>query len=257
MDVFDPEGESLVTPKAMVKNLTHRGVSDGALQVEACTIIAINRHDLRALSKALQAEPLEAWKAYREVYRGYVEEGRVTLALSHIGAPNVVALAEELASFGMEKVLFLGYCGSLQPKVRAGNIVVPTETISEEGTSSHYLPPGVPSRPQQEIQAIIVEVLQRNKVPYHQGAIWTTDAVYRETRGKVTRYQEEGVLGVEMELSALFGFGISRGIKTGGLLVVSDELFDGRWHPRFSSPKFMIGVKRARKIAVETLRKML
>lgn len=257
MDFFDPAGESLVTPKVMVKNLTRRGVSDGPLQVDSCTLIAVNHHDLRALSKALQAEPLEPWKAYREVYRGYVEEGGVTLALSPIGAPNVVALAEELASFGMEKALFLGYCGSLQPKVRAGDIVVPTETIREEGTSFHYLPPGVPSRPQQEIQAIIVEVLQRNRVPYHQGTIWTTDAMYRETRGKVRRYQEEGVLGVEMELSALFGFGISRGIKTGGLLVVSDELFDGRWRPLFSSPKFIIGVKRARKIAVQTLRKML
>ncbi|MBW2038763.1 MAG: nucleoside phosphorylase [Deltaproteobacteria bacterium] len=247
----------MVTPKEMVKNLTHRWIGEEALQVEACALITVIPHDLRALTKTLRGKLLKPWKGYREVYRGYLGEERVTLALSPFGASNAVALAEELASFGMQKALFLGYCGSLQQRVRVGDIVIPTEAIREEGASFHYLPPGVTSQPHQEIQAIIVDILQKNKVPYHQGKIWTTDAIYRETRGKVGRYQEEGVLGVEMELSALFAFGMAQGIKVGGLLVVSDELFGGNWHPRFFSPKLIRGVKKARKMAVETLRGML
>lgn len=258
MDFFDPAGGPLVTPKEMVKNLTRRRwVGERGLGVEACALIAVIPHDLRAVAKRLRGELLKPWKGYREVYRGYLGKGRVTLALSPFGAPNAVALAEELASFGMQNVIFLGYCGSLQQRVRVGDIVIPTEAAREEGTSFHYLPTDIPSQPHQEVQAIIVDVLQQNRVPYHEGKVWTTDAIYRETKGKVGRYQEEGILGVEMELSALFAFGIAQGIKVGGLLVVSDELFEGSWHPRFFSPKLIRGVRRARRMAIEILRAML
>ena len=257
MDFFDPAGDSLVTPKEMVKNLTQKGLGEEALQVEACVLISVMPHDVRALAGMLRGELLEPWKGYREVYRGYLGEGRATLALCPVGAPSAVALAEELASFGMQKAVFLGYCGSLQHRVRVGDVVIPTEAIREEGTSHHYLPSGVPSQPHREIQTAITDVLQRNRVPAHHGKIWTTDAIYRETRGKVKTYQEEGVLAIEMELSALFAFGIAQGVKVGGLLVVSDELSEGRWHPRFASPRLISGVKRARKLAVEILREIL
>jgi uridine phosphorylase len=257
MDFFDPDGEPLVTPRELVKNLTRRRIGAEALRVEACALICVLSQDLRAFVKLLQGEQMKPWKGYREVYRGSVGEGRVTIARPFVGAPNCVALAEELASFGMKQALFLGYCGSLQQGVRAGDIIVPTEAIREEGTSFHYIPPGLSAQPHQGTQDVVVDCLQRNKVPYHQGTIWTTDAVYRETQGKVKRYQDKGVLGVEMELAALFAFGMAQKVLVGGLLVVTDELYTGRWRSRFFSPQLIRGVRRVRKIVVEILREMV
>jgi uridine phosphorylase len=181
----------------------------------------------------------------------------VTIARTPGGAPNCVALAEELASFGTKRVLFMGYCGSLQPGVRAGDIIVPLEAIREEGTSFHYLPSGVSVHPHQAIQDVIVDCLQRRKAPFHQGKIWTTDAIYRETKGKVKRYQAEGVLGVEMERAALFAFGMARQVAIGGLLVVADELSAESWRPRFFSPRLIKGVRRARKAVVEIVQELV
>jgi uridine phosphorylase len=257
MDFFDPDGEPLVTPREMVLNLTHRRIGAKALRIEACALFCVVRHDLRAFVKLLQGEMLGSWKGYREVYRGSVGAGRVTIAHPPFGASNCVALAEELASFGMKRALFVGYCGSLQQGVRVGDIICPTEAIREEGTSFHYLPADVVAQPHQGTQDVILACLQRNKVPYHQGQIWTTDAIYRETQGKVKRYQDAGVLGVEMELAALFAFGMARKVAVGGLLVVSDELSTGRWRPRFFSPPLIRGARRARKVAVEILREMV
>ncbi len=256
MDFFDPDGEPLVTPREMVKNLTHRRIGAKALQVEACALICVLRLDLRAFVKMLQGEMLGSWKGYREVYRGSAGAGRVTITCSFFGAPNCVALAEELAAFGMKRALFVGYCGSLQPGVRTGDIIVPLEAIREEGTSFHYLPSGAVAQPHQETQDVIVDCLRHSKAPYHQGTIWSTDAIYRETKGKVQRYQAEGVLGVEMELAALFAFGMAQKVMVGGLLVVTDELFTGSWRPRFLSPQLIRGVRRARKVAVEILREL-
>lgn len=257
MDFFDPDGEPLITPRAMVRHITHRRIGAKTLKVEPTALICVLGHDLRAFVKLLHGERMKSWKRYREVYRGSVGEGRVTIAHPQFGASNCVALAEELASFGMKRALFVGYCGSLQQRIRAGDIIVPTEAIREEGTSFHYLPPDISAQPHQDIHNVAVKCLQRNKIPYQRGTIWTTDAIYRETKGKVKRYQKEGVLGVEMELAALFAFGMAHKVAIGGVLVVTDELFSGRWRPRFFSPQLIKGVRRARKVAVEILREMV
>jgi uridine phosphorylase len=257
MDFFDPEGEPLVTPRELVTRLTRGAIDAKALQVEASTLICAIPPDLRAFVKMLRGEPQAAWQGHREIYQGHTGEGRVTIALTPPGAPNCVALAEELAACGMKKALFIGYCGSLQPAVRAGDIICPIEAVREEGTSFHYLPAGIPARPRQKTQAIIAACLQRRKVPFHQGTIWSTDAIYRETKGKVKRYQAAGVLGVEMELAALFAFGMAQKVAIGGLLVVTDELSAESWHPQFFSPRLIQGVRRARKAAVAIIREMM
>jgi uridine phosphorylase len=257
MDFFDPDGEPLVTPRELVKNLTRPWINAKALQVEACALICVIPHDLRAFVKMLQGEPVKAWKGFREVYQGHAGAGRVTIARTPFGAPGCVALAEELVAFGTKQILFVGYCGSLQPGVRAGDIIVPLEAIREEGTSYHYLPAGVAAQPEQEIQGVIRDCLERKKVPFHQGTIWTTDAIYRETKGKVKRYQAQGVLGVEMELAALFAFGMAQDVAVGGLLVVADELSTESWRPRFFAPRLIKGVRRARKAVVEIVQEMV
>jgi uridine phosphorylase len=257
MDFFDPDAEPLVTPREMVKNLTRPLLSAKALQTEACALICVTPHDLRAFVKHFQGEPVKAWKGFREVYRGHAGAGRVTICRTPFGAPGCVALAEELAAFGTKRIIFMGYCGSLQPTVRAGDIIVPTEAVREEGTSYHYLPPDVAVQPQQEILSVIRDCLQRKKIPYHQGKIWTTDAIYRETKAKVKRYQAKGVVGVEMELAALFAFGMARKVAVAGLLVVADELSAGKWRPLFLAPRLIKGVRQARKAVVEILQEMV
>ncbi len=257
MDFFDPDAEPLVTPRELVKNLTRPLLSAKALQVEACALICVTPHDLRAFVKLFQGEPVKAWKGFREVYHGSAGEGRVTICRTPFGAPGCVALAEELAAFGTKRIIFMGYCGSLQPRVRAGDIICPTEAVREEGTSYHYLPPDVAVQSDQELLGVIRHCLERKNIPYHQGRIWTTDAIYRETKGKVKQYQAQGVLGVEMELAALFAFGMARQVAVGGLLVVADELSAGKWHPLFTAPRLIKGVRRAHKALVEIVQEMV
>ena len=47
--------------------------------------------------------------------------------------------------------------------------------------------------------------------------------------------QAQGVLGVEMELAALFAVGRFRQVPVAGLLLVSDELADLSWQPAYRS----------------------
>jgi uridine phosphorylase len=257
MDFFDPQSEPLVTPGELVKNLTRCSLNAKPLQLEACALLCVIHQDLRAFVRVFKGEQLEAWQGVRQIYRGQAGKGRVTIALTPPGAPNCVTLAEELVAFGSKRILFVGYCGSLQAGVRSGDIICPTGAVREEGTSYHYLPPDVDVKPDQEILGIIRDCLERKKIPHHQGKIWTIDAIYRETKGKVKRYQKAGLLGVEMELAALFAFGMARQVAVGGLLLVTDELTTEGWQPRFFSPHLKKGVRKARNAVAEIVREMV
>ena len=173
----------------------------------------------------------------------------LTLSGPFLGSPHAVMGMEKLIALGAERIWVLGWCGSLHPDLRIGELVIPTNAISEEGTSQHY--PITEKRPTSDkgLGQVIEKALHRKGCPFKQGALWTTDAPYRETQKKIMAFQRQGVLAVEMEMSALMTVAIYRGIKLTGLLVVSDELFDLKWHTGFSSPE----LKKASRFAGELL----
>jgi uridine phosphorylase len=169
----------------------------------------------------------------------------VTLAGPILGAPQAVLVLERLIALGSGTVLVLGWCGSLQPQIRIGDWVVPTGARSEEGTSSHY--PAVSSAvgPDPSLASRLQSFCDQGDHPLHAGPVWSTDAPLRETVGKVLSHGGEGVLAVEMEMSALFRVAEYRRVPLAGLLVVSDELFTLKWRPGFKSPVFKSSCRHA------------
>ena len=55
-----------------------------------------------------------------------------------LGAPQAVMIAEKLFALGVERLIFLGWAGSLRPELNIGDIVLAEGAFSEEGTSVHY-----------------------------------------------------------------------------------------------------------------------
>ncbi len=78
----------------------------------------------------------------------------------------------------------------------------------------------------------IVATAERHGVPHVTGATWTTDALYRETRGKVDARVAEGCLTVEMEAAAFFAVAAFRGVTFGQVLYAGDDLSGEAWDQR-------------------------
>jgi uridine phosphorylase len=175
--------------------------------------------------------------------------GVLPLCGPFVGAPQAVMGLEKIIALGATRLWILGWCGSLQSFLRVGDLVIPTGAIAEEGTSPHY--PVLPEarHTDRELSLILQEALRKKGENSTMGKVWTTDAPYRETRRKVKSYQDEGVLAVEMEMSALMTVAAYRGVKLTGLLVVSDELFSLEWRAGFKDPIF----KTKRHVAAQAL----
>jgi purine-nucleoside phosphorylase len=156
-----------------------------------------------------------------------------------MGAPYAVIILEVLRSWGIRRGFFTGWCGSIDQRVRIGDLIVPSGAWIDEGTSPHYgQSSGSAAVPDQKLQANLQRELQRRSIPFHNGSIWTTDAIFRETRAQIDRFQGLGALAVEMELSALFSAAAFYDFPLAALLTVSDELFTYHWQPGFKTQAF-------------------
>jgi purine-nucleoside phosphorylase len=166
--------------------------------------------------------------------------GQPSVTGPFVGAPYAVMLLENLIAWGARQIIFIGWCGAISDQVHIGDVILPTSVYIDEGTSRHYgTGDNLPSQLTFPLVPKVRQTLDNNKKEYHAGAIWTTDAVYRETRGDVAVHQKNGVLAVEMEFSALASVARYRGVDLAGLLVVSDELSSLSWRPGFKQQQFI------------------
>ena len=203
-------------------------------------ILAATESDLRLMSRLADLPVAEQRKLYMSTLSVYAaEKHRFSLVGPVIGAPYAAMLVETLLVWGVRQILFLGWCGAVSQRVHAGDIIVPDSAMVDEGTSGHYIDPSCRvALPCRHLAGQAHQALGRRGIDFHQGAVWTTDAIFRETVEKVKYYQHQGALAVEMELSAVFTIAAFREASAAGILVVSDELSTYQWQPGFRTPAF-------------------
>jgi uridine phosphorylase len=162
-----------------------------------------------------------------------IEFGGHQVAVFHpgVGAPLAGSFLEEAIECGCRKFVGIGMAGGLVPDLTIGHVTVPTAAVRDEGTSYHYLSANRRVEPASEAVRAVEEVLSRHDVPYVAGTTWTTDAPYRETRGKVRRRVEEGCITVEMEAAALFAIARFRDVPLAMIFMTSDDLSGEQWDP--------------------------
>ncbi|MBO3842091.1 MAG: nucleoside phosphorylase [Candidatus Brockarchaeota archaeon] len=177
--------------------------------------------------------------------------GRIAVFLTNYGsAPSCLAL-EQMIAADIKRFIVFGEAGSINPRVRAGDVVVPLWGIREEGVSYHYLKGSVKVKPDCKVLRVLQEKLRRHGLEFKTGGIWSTDAPFMETIRKVRKYSSMGCLVVDMEMTALMAVAMRRGTSLAGVVVTTDELYTGIWNPRFDSDEVVSAEKRLAKAVVE------
>ena len=167
------------------------------------------------------------------------EEGGRPLVVFHpgVGAPLVAAFLEELIALGVTRFVVCGGCGVLDRDIAVGHPVILYSAVRDEGTSYHYLPPAREVEPHQQVTQALIQAFTEAGIEYRMGKAWTTDGIYRETKGKRALRIAEGCSVVEMEAAALFAVAKFREVMLGqvvygGDLVVPEGWDKRGWHKR-------------------------
>ena len=96
------------------------------------------------------------------------------------------------------------------------------------------------SRPESQASTrqLLADGLTAQGLTVRTGPVWTTDAPYRESIAQVRLLGGQGILGVDMEYGALVAAAAFRKIELTAVLLVSDELWSGKWNPGFRTKGF-------------------
>jgi uridine phosphorylase len=124
-----------------------------------------------------------------------------------------------------------------------GRVIIPASAVRDEGTSYHYQPPSREISMDEDIVRKLEAVAEKHRVNYETGKTWTTDAFFRETRGKIARRKDEGCIAVDMECSAFIAAAKFRGVMFGQYLQAGDDISGDEWDPRHSGDRMTVQEK--------------
>jgi uridine phosphorylase len=141
-----------------------------------------------------------------------------------VGAFFAVLVAEEMFSSGCELLISFTSAGQITEVRQPPYFFVIEKALRDEGTSYHYLPPAQYSL----LNPVLDQELRRIFGAYAAsmlfGPSWTTDGPFRETQESIQFARAEGILGVEMEASALYAFAQARGMAVICLAQITNQM---------------------------------
>src|SRR3990172_4194100 len=167
---------------------------------------------VRHLVKNGQARRNPHWACYHTEMHNFAREGiEYGIVGNAVGASFAVLVAEEMFASGCELLISMTSAGQIVSNGHPPYFVLIEKALRDEGTSYHYLPPAPFSTLSPMLRECLKSIVQDSQPPVFLGATWTTDAPFRETETAIVYCRSEGILGVEMEASALYALAEAKG----------------------------------------------
>jgi uridine phosphorylase len=203
------------------------------------------------MKKLLQK--LQNKRNYGRVYNGELNNVRVSIVRSLIGAPNCAMAVEALRRCKTKIIIRIDVCGGIENEItpiNIGDILIPKLAYCDDGTSPQYLrenpslvnelesisnPIGkfqnmftgnqtlFISQPNEMLRELFLSkgnTLFSDRIK--ETSLWTTDALFCESSDYIRALSSINVQCVDMESSILFLLGKIYNLKTASVLSVSD-----------------------------------
>jgi purine-nucleoside phosphorylase len=158
-------------------------------------------------------------------YTGTYEGRPVSVQSTGMGTPSISIVVEELLRLGAKRLLRVGTCGGIAPGLKTGDLVIASSAAPTDGATHTYLR-GEAYAPTADFSLThsLYHAAQEAGIPVTVGPVASVDVFYNPDSDYAQRWRDRGVLGFEMEASALFYLAARAGVQAACLLVVSDLL---------------------------------
>ncbi len=227
------------------------------LQIPELLLVTYGQREFTDGKAVIGGKNVEWYPYIERLAVGKFNGREIAIVHSFVGSPGTVMLLEELISHGAKKIVEAGLAGGITTSLQPGDVCIVSQAFSDEGTSRHYHPRTRIFRPSADLTSELTNCLEKHNLPYRSTAVWTTDAVYRETHSKVKKFRGKGASLVNMETSSIFALAKYRQVEAASIQVVSDILLKVGWKPAFRHRKVVENRHAILRIAAETLTKSL
>jgi uridine phosphorylase len=144
---------------------------------------------------------------------------RIISATSGMGGPSLSIVVNEMAQMGIRHIIRIGTCGSIQPHVLSGSVVITRAALCRQGAANDIAPSEYPAAANPFWTMALVEAARKLGADWHLGITASVDTFFegqertassfnkhliRERQGAIEEYQNLRVLNFEMEAGTLF-----------------------------------------------------
>lgn len=249
--------------------LYHIGFSQSDFGFDAPQIVILSGEPERshyiAQTYLQNVKPLSKYRGL-DSYWGYLPGGKpILVATSGMGAPSISIVVNELVQVGIKQFVRVGTCGSIQPYIRVGDIVISQASLCRQGAALDIAPVEYPAVADPFLTVAMVEAARKLNMPCHLGITASVDTFYEGQertessanvhlqswlKGITATYRQLNILNYEMEVGTLFKMAGVYGFEAACVCAVVAQ--------RTEAETIVISdkdtaVKRAIEVAVQTI----
>ena len=206
--------------------LYHTGLSKNMLENARYALLPGDPVRVESIARVFdRPRPLATRREYTS-WLAYCRNRPLLVCSTGMGGPSVAICLEELARLGVENFIRVGTAGSIQQKVKIGEIVINNAAVRLDGASGHYAPYEFPAAADFDLTEKLARSARRLAVPCHIGIAVSSDTfwpgqerydsftgyVLPKFRGSLSMWRQLGALNCEMETAALFVTALSLGL---------------------------------------------
>lgn len=149
------------------------------------------------------------------IWNGKLCGETVTVCSTGIGGPSAAIAMEELVACGAHTFIRVGTCGGIELSVKAGDVVIASGAIRQDGTSREYAPIEFPAVSDPDVMFALRNAAKDIGASYHTGVVQAKDSFYgqhspkrmptsSDLLEKWEAWKRLGTLASEMESGTLF-----------------------------------------------------
>jgi uridine phosphorylase len=231
-------------------------------QVGRYVLMPGDRDRVQRIAQHLRGAKLVAENREYRTMTGDLDGTPVSVVSSGMGSPAVAIGLEELRTAGVDTIIRIGTTGAVGQGPRLGDAIIAHGAVRTEGTSRAYIDLEYPAVADLDVTNALREAARAARAPHHVGIVESSDAYYAaEFMGpaaeeRFQRLRRAGLIAIEMEASALFTIGRLRGLRTGCILTLREEM-DAAGERKQAGPEFERGLDRSIAIAVDAVRRLI
>lgn len=198
---------SVFTPENLLREARRQKNVDNCKVPDVC-VLDPDGDLVDYLIRTNQATINECWACYHtKLYNVKQNDFEFAVLGCAVGSSFAVLIAEQLFVSGCKTLISVTSAGIINPAKNNSKFVLIEQSLRDEGTSYHYIPPSETSNINPILFDNLMSYYNTTDLSIETGISWTTDAPYRETQAAIDEAKKLDAVCVEMEAAALYAFG--------------------------------------------------
>ena len=192
------------------------------------------------------------------MFTGNINGIRVTAINGGRFAADTAITTEILCNAQAKVLIRIGSCGAIRSDIKIGDFIITTGCVRGEGVSPYYVDEKFVTVPDgaltKKLTAIAKNIAAAAGSSVHEGKVWSTDAILRETKAVVNKVIDQGAIGVDMVSAPFLTIAQIYKIPAVSILAVSDNLITGEMG--FMNPNYYMAESLLIQMAMELVKQL-